>query len=81
MARVSLEWQIEVLSDYDLRGRRLCRITETDHRDADDQIFVLPCIVSEAFVRARRQFKARTMRDEGAFRVEDHFDLPPEMLE
>lgn len=82
MTRVSIEWKIEELDgQYDIIGRRLCRVTETDHRETEDHSYTIPCIVAEAFVRARRSYIARTMRDEGAFNVEDHFDLPPEMKE
>lgn len=81
MTQVSITWQVEELDLLDPSGRRMCRVIETDHRDDADHRYTLPCIVVEPFVRARRQYVARTMRDDGAFRVEDHFDLPNEMKE
>lgn len=74
--RLSFEWKVEEIDHPDHYNRRMCRVTETDHREDSDRIFVMPCMMTEHFIIARRQRVAKEMRDDGNFNIDELYDLP-----
>lgn len=61
--KIDITWKIEATGTYDRRGNKLCRVYECySGFDADDRVFgPFPGKVSDAFVRARREWVNKHM--------------------
>lgn len=66
---LSFVWKVEPLGTYDLKGRQLVRVHETYEGEVPDGVenrhFDMPGLVSEAFIRARRDQVERQMKTLG----------------
>lgn len=72
MSTVTYEWRLEHLDGvYNKAGQLMCRVTEIEHDGGrqEPEIFMIPSIVADAFVRARREVVRRRMWGQGGVKL------------
>ena len=64
---ISITYSVADNETYDTRGRRQARVVESYEgvEGAEDQVFIIPGVVVEAFIRARREIAKRILEKRG----------------
>lgn len=64
---ISITYSVADNGTYDTRGRRQARVVETYEgvEGAEERVFIVPGIVVESFVRARREIAKRILASRG----------------
>lgn len=63
---ISITYSVADNDTYDLRGRRQARVVESyEGIDAPERVFIVPGIVVESFIRARRAIAQRVLASHG----------------
>lgn len=64
---ISITYSVVDNETYDTRGRRQARVVETYEgvEGAEEQVFIVPGVVVDAFIRARREIAKRILEKRG----------------
>lgn len=64
---ISITYNVADNETYDTRGRRQARVVESYEGvdGAEEQVFIVPGVVVEAFIRARREIAQRVLAARG----------------
>jgi hypothetical protein len=64
---ISITYSVADNETYDRRGRRQARVVETYEgiEDAEERIFIIPGVIVESFIRARREIAKRVLEGRG----------------
>lgn len=64
---ISITYSVADNGTYDTRGRRQARVVETYEgiEDADERVFIIPGVIVESFIRARRNIAQRVLEKRG----------------
>lgn len=63
---ISITYSVADNETYDTRGRKQARVVEHyEGVEAEDQVFIIPGIIAESFIRARREIAKRILEKRG----------------
>lgn len=64
---ISITYSVADNGTYDTKGRRQARVIETYEGvdGAEEQVFIVPGVIVESFIRARREIAKRILEKKG----------------
>lgn len=68
---ISITYSVADNGTYDRRGRKQARVVESyEGIDAEEKVFIIPGIIVESFIRARRDIARRILETRGYVKSE-----------